>query len=79
MKPVLNALFPLLLRTPDSSAGSMMRAITLPSSQLAGKYMHNDKIGRPTRVSTYGNMMCVCVGGGVVLVGWGHKNGGGEG
>jgi hypothetical protein len=51
VQPVLSALFPLLLRTPDSSADSMMVAVTGPSSKLAGKYCHNDRLARPTRVS----------------------------
>lgn len=48
--PLLNALFPLLLRTPESSADSVMLAVTGPADRLAGRYMHNDRVTRPTRV-----------------------------
>jgi hypothetical protein len=52
--PLLNTLYPLLLRSPESSADSMLLAITGPSARLAGRYMHNSRVARPTRVSSEG-------------------------
>lgn len=50
VQPVLSALYPLLLRTPQNSADSMMKAITAPRAQVAGRYMHNNRVARPARV-----------------------------
>lgn len=62
--PLLNVLFPLLLRTPESSADSMMLAVTGPAHRLAGRYMHNDRVTRPTRVRAAFSPrgVCVCCG-----------------
>lgn len=49
--PLLNCLYPLLLRTPDNSADSMLLAATAPASKVAGRYLHNDRLARPDKVS----------------------------
>jgi hypothetical protein len=50
--PVLNCLYPLLLRTPDSSAEAMLIAATAPAGKVAGRYMHNDRLSRPDKVGS---------------------------
>jgi hypothetical protein len=51
--PVLNCLYPLLLRTPESSAEAMLIAATAPAGKVAGRYMHNDRLSRPDKVSVH--------------------------
>lgn len=48
--PILNGLYPLLLRTPESSAEAMLIAATAPAGKVAGRYMHNDRLSRPDKV-----------------------------
>lgn len=45
----LGAVFPLVTRTVEDSAESVLRAITLPARAVAGRYMHNDSISYPNR------------------------------
>uniref|UniRef100_A0A383VX36 Uncharacterized protein n=1 Tax=Tetradesmus obliquus TaxID=3088 RepID=A0A383VX36_TETOB len=47
--PILNGLYPLLLRTPESSAEAMLIAATAPAGKVAGRYMHNDRLSRPDK------------------------------
>ncbi|KAF6253058.1 hypothetical protein COO60DRAFT_1549451 [Scenedesmus sp. NREL 46B-D3] len=48
--PMLNCLYPLLMRTPESSAEAMLIAATAPAGKVAGRYMHNDRLSRPDKV-----------------------------
>ncbi|KAF8072364.1 Dhrsx [Scenedesmus sp. PABB004] len=47
LDPLLAALYPLVLRTPERSADSMLRAATAPAGRVAGRYLHNDSLARP--------------------------------
>eukprot|EP00879_Flechtneria_rotunda_P017866 GHRR01018726.1.p1 GENE.GHRR01018726.1~~GHRR01018726.1.p1 ORF type:complete len:246 (+),score=80.92 GHRR01018726.1:911-1648(+) len=47
--PVLNALYPILMRTPDNSADSMLLAALMPADKVAGRYFHNDRLSRPNK------------------------------
>jgi hypothetical protein len=49
--PLLNVLMPLALRTPDSSADSMLLASLAPAEKVAGQYFHNNHLSRPNGVS----------------------------
>eukprot|EP00775_Hariotina_reticulata_P006867 gene6867-7083_t len=47
VEPLLNVLMPLALRTPDSSADSMLLATLAPADKVAGRYFHNNHLSRP--------------------------------
>lgn len=48
--PFLEFVFPLCLRTPDSSAESMLLAATLPAAMVAGRYLSNATFAKPNKV-----------------------------
>jgi hypothetical protein len=57
--PMLNCLYPLLMRTPESSAEAMLIAATAPAGKVAGRYMHNDRLSRPDKVNARANLLLV--------------------
>lgn len=41
---------PMMMRTPSSSATSMLHAATAPSSEVAGRYLFHTRVNRPDEV-----------------------------
>ena len=59
----LDALFPLTLRTPESSAANVLAVATAPAAAVAGRYFSNDRLARPSKVRRWRRGGgCCCAG-----------------